>query len=402
MKRIDFKQYFKDRNATIRSLLIINLLCFFTTYFICDEMPYLNYLTYPFALAIGFLSIYYYYKNKIKPDLKPMICIYVFVGIIYLVSFIANPKEAITYKTMLVLALFSTALYLSCFIIKDTKLIMRLLIIAGLFLMITFIAIYFKQLIKLDFSTVRLGSEIGNENVVSMKMVTVAITLGAYIAYNKKYILIPILFILFICAISSGSKKGLFGILFASISTIYLILRKRPIIAIITIIGVCLGLYCIIWYVPQFELIKHRLMLYISGKEGGTTDASSFLRDLYKENALYLSFKNLLIGYGISGFSFASGIGTYSHNNFTELLCNFGLFGFISFHCIFVYLILKFNPKMIIKKETIGLFLVLLFYIMVLFGSIEYYSKIMYICFALCLYINYENENGINTREVTI
>lgn len=402
MKRINLKQYFKDRNTTIRSLLIICLLCFFTTFFICDEMPYLNYSTYPFALAIGFLTIYYFYKNKIKPDLRPMVCIYVFVGIVYLVSFIANPKAAITYRTMLVLAVFSTALYLSCFIIKDTKLVMRLFIIAGLLLMFTFIAIYFKQLIKLEFLSVRLGGKIGNENAVAMKMVAVSIILGSYIAYNKKYILIPILFVLFICIISSGSKKGLFGILFATITTIYLIFRKKPIIAAIVIVAACLTFYCLLWYVPQFALIKNRLILYISGKQGGATDSSSYIRDLFKENALYLSFKNLLLGYGVGGFSVASGINTYSHNNFTELLCNFGLFGFISFHFIYVYLILKLKPKMVIKNETVALYFILLFYFVILFGAIEYYSKIIYICFALCLYLNYENENIIKTKQITI
>ncbi len=364
---------------------------FFTMYFVFGEMSKLNYLMYPPAGLIAILCFIYYFKKKQIPNFRPLICIYVFVGIAYLVSLIANPIAALTYKTLLVLAIFSTAIYLGCSIINNKKVIMLSLSIAGLIFSLAFAIVYFNDIIHLDFSK-RLGGLFGNVNDVGLRFVIIAALLSTFIIYYTKqyWLLILILPILFF-ALLTGSRKVLIASLAMIIFAIFLLFRKKIKIAIIISCSAVVVFSLLIFFVPAFSIIKDRFISWIQYKEGEGGDGSAFLRDLFKNTAYYLSFKNLFLGYGVGGFDVASGYGTYSHDNISELICNFGLFGLISFYGLFVYAFKNIKFKKYFEDGSIIYFAMLLLYMLMSTGFIFYYSKTLFFVIAICLYINEEN-----------
>lgn len=396
MKTFDLKKYFNGFDNVIRSLLVISLFLFFLTFFLFQEITLLNYSMYVPAAMIFLLSAIYYAKKRKFPDLRPMICVYAFVAIAYVTSFIANPRAALAYTTLIVLAFFSTSVYLSCRIIGDVKVVLWALLVASLSLAIGFIAVYFKDIVKLNFSQ-RLGSFFGNENSVAIKLSVSAALLVSVGVYEKKYWLPPIAVIIFALVAFTGSKKGLIYIGIITIFGILSFFRKRMKVGLVVCASAIVAMLLLLFLVPAFQTIKSRLMDYVNYLFGNNADTSSFSRSLYKNTAFYLSFKNLLIGYGVDGFNVASGIGTYSHDNISELICDFGLFGLVSFYAIFVYIGFKF--KNVIRKPdaSIVFYLLLLCYLVTSTTVVFYYDKLPFVLFSVCIFIN-ETRNVTNTK----
>lgn len=400
MKRINLKQYFSTFEARMKSFLVITMFLFFTMYFVFGDMSKLNYLMYPPAGLIAILCFIYYFKKKQIPNFRPLICIYVFVGIAYLVSLIANPIAALTYKTLFVLAIFSTAIYLGCSIINNKKVIMLSLSIAGLIFSLAFAIVYFKDIIRLDFSE-RLGGVFGNVNDVGLRFVIIAALLSTFIIYYTKqyWLLILILPILFF-ALLTGSRKVLIASVAVIIFAIFLLFRKKIKIAIIISCSAVVVFSLLIFFVPAFDIIKERFISWIQYKKGEGSDGSAFLRYLYKNTAYYLSFKNLFLGYGVDGFDVASGYGTYSHDNISELICNFGLFGLISFYGMFVYTFKNIKFKKFFEDGSIIYFALVFLYCILSTGNIFYYDKSAYLLTSICLFIN--QTNAIEKAKKTI
>lgn len=401
MKRINLKQYFSTFDARMKSFLVIAMFLFFTTYFVFGEMDKLNYLMYPPAGAIVILCFIYYFKKKQIPNFRPLICIYVFVGLAYLVTFINNPLTAITYKTLIVLALFSTSIYLGCSIIDNKKVIMLSLTIAGLIFCLAFAIVYFKDVVHLNFST-RLGSYFGNENDVALKLGFTAAVIAISIIYSKKYWFLPLAIPPIIFTLLTGSRSGLFVVFIVAVISIFLIFRHNVKIALAISVLSAVVFLLLILFVPAFNTIKTRLLAFFEYKNGDIIETSSFLRDLYKKSALYLSFKNLLLGYGADGFDVVSEFGTYSHNNLAEVLCDFGIFGFIAFYGTIIYILKNIKLKKCVNDGTIIYYVMLLIYIPLSFGVVYYYNKTLFILFAITLYINEHNKIDKQLNNISI
>lgn len=84
-----------------------------------------------------------------------------------------------------------------------------------------------------------------------------------------------------------------------------------------------------------YNSIGYRMEGLVSLATGeGTIDYSSEIRTGMVEEALRLWQNRLFFGNGIDTFKKISSYNTYSHNNYAELLCDIGIFGF-SFYYIF-------------------------------------------------------------------
>ncbi len=388
MKKLNVKQWFSGFDSIIRTLLISSLFLFFVTYFLFEEKAKLNYSMYVPAAMMGILCLVYYIKKRVLPNFRPLICIYVFVGIAYLTSLIANPLSAIKYPTLLILAGFGTVVYLSCCIIGDTKAVLHTVLLASLVFVAAFIAVYWKSLIKLNFS-VRLGDFFGNQNGIAFKLSVSGALLTSVAIYNRKYWLLVLLPFVFVCVASTGSKKGLIYLAAIAVFAICSFFRKRVWIGILISGGAVLAMILAIAFFPPLETIKDRFSAHIAYLLGqSAASASSFQRGLYRDNAFYLAFKNLFVGYGFDGFDAASGVGTYSHNNISELMCNFGLFGLLSFYGIFVYIASGFINVGRKLDATIGFYFLLGIVLLTSTAQIFYYSKMVFFLFAICIFIN--------------
>ena len=73
------------------------------------------------------------------------------------------------------------------------------------------------------------------------------------------------------------------------------------------------------------------------------------------------------------------GIDTYLHNNYVELLAGGGIFGFVMYYSIYVYLIYNIIKYKNADKENSAICTVLLIIMLILdYGSVTYYSKLQY------------------------
>lgn len=118
---------------------------------------------------------------------------------------------------------------------------------------------------------------------------------------------------------------------------------------------------------------------------GIRVDTSTIERTIWADYGVYLGSKHLFFGLGSKGFSVFSGTGTYSHNNYSEVFCDFGLFGFVLFYIPLCYCAFK---SFTTKHECISLVVpYILYYIVAGFFNVFYYNKIYYLILALMFYL---------------
>lgn len=138
------------------------------------------------------------------------------------------------------------------------------------------------------------------------------------------------------------------------------------------------------------SIFENRLLIAIQTLFGNAakSDAATISRELYMDYGILLGSRNFIVGYGVNGFGIISGVGTYAHNNYAEVLCDFGVIGTILFYLpLFVVLIRAFLNKKI-DKRFIAAFVV--YYFIASFSNVIYYKKLYYLVLALMFYLAYE------------
>ena len=107
-------------------------------------------------------------------------------------------------------------------------------------------------------------------------------------------------------------------------------IRNALIVALILIIAV----YAVFNVEFLYDSIGYRMEGLVNMVTGeGEVDASSKVRVNMVDEALQLWQDKPIFGNGIDMFKKLSSYHTYSHNNYAELLCGVGIFGF----CIYYY-----------------------------------------------------------------
>ncbi len=158
------------------------------------------------------------------------------------------------------------------------------------------------------------------------------------LAGGRKYILSVIIFIylMFLQKQDKNDKKH--------------ILKYTIIFAIVVVL-----LYVLILNVPfLYDTIGYRFegLVNYAGGDASNTEGVAKRGDMIAKG-LELWLNNPIFGNGIDGFKNLSGFGYYSHNNFIELLCNFGIVGFGLYYGMYVHIftkLLKVKEKSILKK----------------------------------------------------
>lgn len=244
--------------------------------------------------------------------------------------------------TPLLLALFSLIVYLTC--LNNKKLITPFLIaayVAVALFSIYFLIYYRNEIITLSFE--RIGWHFGDLNDIALFM-SLGLILSFYFFLNDKKIWRKIVhifaFAVFtICGITSGSKIFLLSIFIAVISNLFLFFGKKKwylsCIISITFIGIAI----LVLSLKPFETIRNRFLSFISTFFGNNisgvsnNDQSSIQRFEMFLDGFSMFLRKPLFGFGIRGFwIFSSFTGAWSHNHFSEILCSYGLVGFVLFH----------------------------------------------------------------------
>lgn len=185
-------------------------------------------------------------------------------------------------------------------------------------------------------------------------------------------------------AVMTGSRKTIFSVvLFFMYVIVTWVHRNRgswkaPAIAVGVAFLVVL-FAPIIWSRVQDVPAIRRAMLYYEGSE-----ASADNRVIMAEEAIELWKEKPIFGQGAGQFAALTKWGAYSHNDYTELLCNLGGFGLLLYYSLHLMIIgLSVRPAFAgSPKHQAALAIVLLMLLMDT-ATVSYVSKTSWICVAL-------------------
>lgn len=223
----------------------------------------------------------------------------------------------------------------------------------------------------------------GNANVfASIYMIAASVT--AYFLFKFKGLRVKIPFMaalflqLYALTVSGGRKYFLFPFILLYVIALQRkdkrqrthFIRVSIIAAIVTFAVYQLlmnneFLYTAIGY--RFEDLIEYTVGQSSEVEGGT-----IIREKMIEKGLALWRESPVFGHGLNAFSAIGGFGVYAHNNYVELLCNHGIFGFALYYGFYLYILrklIKRKENNVMRQFLIGFILCLFVYD---FGAISY------------------------------
>lgn len=333
-------------------------------------------------LFAGLLSlmiiVYLFLYQKIFID-KYIISMLLFCLVILISSLINDPRQ-IEQTEFLLTALFIMLYEFMSAKDHKNKSIYSIYLGLCLFALYFFVS-YFKEIISLDIG--RLGRLFGNENAISQYF-CLGYILNLYLGITRKnYPLIMILPFFAAFGALTGSKLFLFMVAFVTIAFIIMFFGKKKwylsVIIIVAVIVIGIGFL----QLSIFSTLRSRILAMFRLLTGNASslDRSTIERyNMFFEGIYLFTFKPIL-GWGSNGFALNGPYHTYSHSTISEILCDFGLFGFISFlfpiiMCIFA----KKNEKFDILKIMLIVFILATYMFAVAYGSKSYHISLAIIC----------------------
>ncbi len=278
--------------------------------------------------------------------------------------------------------------------IKNSRLSLKIIVVSFLAFAIYFIYIYKYQIFHLLIDD-RIGIYFDNQNAIGSYF-SLAFTISMYLAImsEKKtdlFYLIPS-GVFGLCGIFTGSRTFIVLVIVSISVILFIRFKAKKWIFLIVYAGLIL-LFFIAVNLPIFATLKLRVdqtFYTLFGIGNSKIDHSSIQRVLWQRYGYYLGSNNLIFGYGCEGFAIYSGIGTYSHSNFSEVFCNFGIVGFALFYsCYLVPFLLCFVGN---QKDRYVVFVFVIYFLVKSFFGVSYYYKESYLVIALCMYLTKETK----------
>lgn len=355
-----------------------------------------NYIMYGLFALLAFTAIFYsvFYK-KIKISIYSLV-ILAFV----MFAFIGTAIYSHSFRSWFSLVLLLGSFFVFYFVFKivGDKHLVVLLAIIGLFVFSIYFILYYRKEL-LNFSNYlsdgfRLGSYFDNQNGVSAYSV-IGVALSLYfILFSKnkfKYIILIPLLSIFIVGISTGSRTFIVAIIAISILMLYFKFNKTKLLYLLVLI-ILVVVFIVLLNTPLLSTLKFRLIRAIETFFGNSSriDTSSVSRVTWLDYGFYLGNKHLLTGLGVDGFMTFSGINSYTHSNYSEVWCDFGIIGFVLFY---LPLIMVFVRCIRTKNKNISFVApFVLYYLLVSFSNVFYYNKLYYFVLSFMFYLSYEED----------
>lgn len=317
------------------------------------------------TIAIGLLvlgtALHLIQKDKfiLKKNKYNFFCWYLlFVGI-SVVAMLYSPDKSILNDSSYLL--YTTAIILFCFctLVDSYEKIIMVMKSYEWGSAILFAILFFTNNLISD---ERLGSNFaGNSNTFALfMMVAFFFTSWQFLYYEKdrlkKGIAGIIMIMNIVTVLLSGARKIIVACM---IYVIILYLSKKDKMGrrhtIRNIVIICVAIM-LVWQLMMkipllYEIVGNRMESLINqflGKAVMIEGSSSYLRDEYRKLAFSGWLESPIWGHGYDSFHFYNSIVTghnaYSHNNFTELLYNVGIIGFITYYFEY-YRIVKLSIK---------------------------------------------------------
>lgn len=361
----------------------------------------LRYLIYASMTLLGAASIIYCFLyenlriNRISL-LVPLFALFSLIGtIIY-------SKE---FRSWFSLVLLAGSFYVFVYAFKaiKNKLLVVSIISLGIFLFSLYFLFHYRTEIlnfrSYGLEAFRLGSYFDNPNGVSAYAVLGVASSLFVILFGKKFVrfcfVLPLLTTLLV-GITTGSKTFIVAVGVFAISLLFFRLKNHKLIFLISL-GALAALGIVLINLPFLQTLKTRIIDSFQTLIGTSSkaDTSTIERAVWIDYGFYLGARNVLFGFGVNGFSFYSGVGTYSHSNFAEVLCDFGLVGFILFHLPLLFILFRSLFKKGTDKSLVLPFI--LYYLLIGFSNVYYYKKFYFMILALLFYLSYVDNESIRT-----
>ena len=343
-----------------------------------------------FILTFGSMILFFLIKKiSIRLDIFSILFL-LFVLFCYISSVWAkNPERTIgKVYTLIQLFMMSVILFTYLSYAENTEHFMMCLFISGLIGSVYILGYYgIEGYKKLLLEGERVGTEITNVNTIGLNM-AYTVVIGFYYGYIKKkryayfLILLPV-----ILSLGSGSRKAL-TLLVAGVALI-LLMEYRKNVSLLKFFKVVLAgavLVAVVYWLstlPAFETIFNRFDTML--ESGSKRDNSSVVREKMIEAGWDYFKKHPLTGVGIGNSNYVTyhyvGRNTYLHNNFIELLASIGIFGFMIYYSMYIYILINLFT-LSAKEETttaLVLFVIILMTLVLDYGMVSYYDKTTYI-----------------------
>lgn len=249
--------------------------------------------------------------------------------------------------------------------------------------------------------TTRIGSTgSGNVNTVAIRLGMMVIPCYYKFYFERNYIYFFPYLIGVITMLLTGSKQSLIFIIMSL--TIFTIIRNgfriHKYIFPLTLIMV---VFSAIFYINSlYNIIGKRIIDFIGALglniEGAQYSYSTTMRLFMYKKGIEAFKSKPIFGGGWFYFSEYTGLGTYSHSNYIELLVTYGIVGFLLYYSLVFYILLKLFK--LIKKDRYSNMLFVLNFVFLLddFVAIQFSMNSLYyflLCFSY-LYIKNAKKYG--------
>ncbi len=227
---------------------------------------------------------------------------------------------------------------------------------------------------------VRIGKKFNNENAIGLFLSAAVLSCVLFLLKKGRSIWVSLLLIacitIFVVMIFlTGSRKSTIFILVGTVLLVFLCSRKQKGWKQVLILGCVLAILALVLYllstIPAFSTIYQRFELLFQG-EGYATDET---RKYMIEKGLEEFFKHPIFGNG-AGYSYDV-FGTYSHNNFVELLMCYGIVGFLLYYVPYMILVYRLF-KLALQRDEIAiyLFVYIVMELILSVGWVNYYARV--------------------------
>lgn len=347
---------------------------------------YSNYI----AAVFMILAIFDVLRRKKRIQLNIFLFLFTTFILTCMVSFFAAiDKSLVIEKTKSLLLILTFLAVLTNYIDSRKKLanLVQYIVYSGVIA-----SIYI--LINSDLASMeRLGDVLGNENEMGM-IISTSFLFSFYLYNNEKKPLYMIFCALMLLTVLlTGSRKSalliVMGLLIYTYYTNSDNTKNRLKFIIIGIL-IVIAMYYLIFNIPVFYMVIGRrfedLFSFVSGR--GTREGSILMRDYMIKLGIELFAKKPVLGYGIDNYRIllaeASGVMTYSHNNYIELLVGTGIIGAIAFYLIYINCLISLKKLLIYRDCLIYMLYAINISVLILGLSLVHYSaKHFYIILAM-------------------
>lgn len=237
----------------------------------------------------------------------------------------------------------------------------------------------------------RLGSLLGNENAIGLFLANGILCSLIFFIRNKsrlvKILTVVAMILLLVMLLFTGSRKSLAFVILGVLFILYFNYRKEKfakklwVLLIVVVAGILL--HYAITTLEMFSTINERLGLLFEGAFGdGSSYETDQRREFMIEEGMAAFYENPLFGNG-TGYSYTL-FGTYSHNNFVELLMNYGIVGFVAYYSIYLCLLVRLW-SLVKSRDLYAIYFFVYIWVQLILGIgwVNYYERSVQLVTAL-------------------